>query len=103
MFKQKTDYYGLGTSGIGLTLVGTTENKTESSVTAQGENGFVVAVEGFGVRSAPACEYIFTNNVTLSDIKFGKITTLSGHNYCLSQVEVNSQAGSAPTMTASGS
>ena len=80
-FKTKTDYYGLGSAG--LTLVGTTENKSESSVTAQGENGFVVAVEGFGVRSAPACEYIFTNNVTLSNIKFGAITTISSKNYCL--------------------
>lgn len=101
-FKTKQDYYGLG-SVSGLVLVGTTENKSESSVEAQGENGFVVAVEGYGVKSAPACEFVITKDVSLSGITFGDITTINSQNFCLASIEINTQAGSAPTMTASGS
>ena len=88
MFKQKQDYYGLGEID-GLTLVSTTENKSESTVEAQGENGFVVAVEGFGVKSAPACDFVITKGITLSSITFGDITVIDGKNYCLASLEIN--------------
>jgi len=102
-FKTKQDYYGLGQIS-GLVLIGTTENKSASTVEAQGEDGFVVATEMFGVRSAPSCEYIITGNVDISNVRFGSITTLSNlGNFVLTNFEINTSAGSAPTVSASGS
>lgn len=102
--KQKTDYYGLTTLDSNLVLVSTTENKSQSTVEAQGEDGFVVAVESFGLRAAPTCEYVLKHDVDMSGIKMGAITAITGMgDFVLSSFEVSTQAGSAPTVSASGS
>lgn len=102
--KQKQDYYGLMTLDANLVLVSTTENKSASNVEAQGEDGFVVANEMFGVRAAPTCEYILKHDVSMGTIKMGAIKSITDMgNFVLTGFEVNTQAGSAPTVSASGS
>ena len=101
-FKTKQDYYSLG-EVAGLVLVSTTENKSDSVAEAQGENGFVVATQTYGVRSAPACDYVITSDVNLSGITLGDVTKISSDNYCLGEITVTTGAGSVPTLAASGS
>lgn len=101
-FKTKQDYYDLSDKS-GLVLVSTTENKSESVAEAQGENGFVVATQTYGVRSAPACDYVITSDVNLSGIVLGSINKISSDNFCLGEITVTTAAGSVPTLAASGS
>lgn len=101
-FKTKQDYYSLG-NVAGLTLVATSENKSESIAEAQGENGFVVATQTYGVRSAPACDYVITSNVELSGIVLGSVTAISSDNFCLGEITITTGAGQVPTLAASGS
>lgn len=59
------------------------------------------------MRAAPACDYIVTNNIDLSAITLGTVKQIdvlsSNTNYCLGEVTITTAAGSAPTITASGS
>lgn len=101
-FKTKSDYFGLGAVS-GLELTSTSENKSKSTAEAKGENGFVVAVEPYGETSAPSCDLVVTNaGVTLSGIVLGSITTIGDGKFCLSSITVNTAAGAAPTISASG-
>lgn len=99
-FKPKVDVFGL--DGINIKLVSTTENNTAQTVIAKGEDGFVVADQVFGERSTPACDYTVIGNVSLSSIALGDVTTSEGNNFCLTQVNITTGAGQAPTMTANG-
>ena len=57
---------------------------------AQGENGFVVATESFGIKSAPACEFVVTQDVNMSDITFGHVHTITElGNFVLANLEVS--------------
>ena len=102
-FKAKQDYYDLCSKAAGLTLVSTTENKTESVAEAQGEDGFVVATLTYGTRSAPACEYIVTETTTLTGVTLGDVHAVSDDNFCLGEITITTAAGSVPTLAASGS
>lgn len=99
-FKTKIDYYGL--SGTNIQIISTTENNTSQTVTAKGEDGFIVADQVFGERSTPACDYAITGNVSLSSIILGNVKSASGNNYCLTGVNITTGAGQAPTMSANG-
>lgn len=99
-FKTKTDYFGV--SGTNIKLISTTENNTAQTVTAKGEDGFVVADQVFGERSTPSCDYAIIGNVSLSAIVLGDVTTTEGKNFCLTGVNIATGAGQPPSMSASG-
>lgn len=101
-FKTKTDYFGLS-SISGLKIVASSENKSASTAEAKDENGFVVATHMYGVKSSPACDYVITSDVTMTDIILGSVVSADGHNYCLGEITINTAAGTAPTLAASGS
>ena len=61
--KTKVDYFGLATAGFEVSS--TSENRSIGSAEAQGDDGFIVAVESFGEKLAPQCEYVVTDSATL--------------------------------------
>ena len=101
-FKSKQDYYGLSAKAAKLVLASTTENRSASVAEAKGENGFTVATQMYGEKSAPSCEYAVKGDVALSDIKIGTVTTIDKHSFVLASLSFSTSAGAAPTVSASG-
>lgn len=98
--KTKIDYFGLATAGF--EVASTSENRSIGTAEAQGDDGFVVAVESFGEKLAPSCEYVVTADATLSGVVLGSVTTIDGKTIALGNVSITTKAGQAPTMSASG-
>ncbi len=98
--KTKTDYFGLASSGFEVASTG--ENRSIGTAEAQGEDGFTVAVESFGERIAPTCEYVCTSDATLAGVVLGSVRSVEGKTVALANVSITTRAGQAPTMTASG-
>ena len=61
-----------------------------------------MAVESFGEKLAPQCEYVVTDSATLSGVVLGSVRTIDGKSIALANVSVTTKAGQAPTMQASG-
>ena len=98
--KLKTDYFGL--SGNGWSIASTTDNRSVTTAEANGEDGFLVAVESFGERISPSCEYIAKDTATVSGIQLGKVMAVLGKSIALGSVTITTKAGEVPTMTAQG-
>jgi hypothetical protein len=98
--KTKVDYFGLATTGF--VVASTSENRSIGSAEAQGDNGFVVAIESFGEKLAPQCDYVVTDDATLSGVVLGSVQTVDGKSIALGSVSLTTKAGQAPTMQASG-
>lgn len=101
-FKTKTDYFGFSDLS-GIVLSETSENRSAQVAEAQGENGFNVASEVYGERIAPACSYIIKGRtVSLGDITLGKVNTVEGKSFCVSEIAITTGAGQVPTMSING-
>lgn len=100
-FKAKKERFGLG-SISGLKLVSESENKSASSVEAKGEDGFTIAREIFGERTAPTGEYEVIGDVTLTGIKLGTVTEADSKKVALLSIRVTTSAGGAPKVSVSG-
>lgn len=100
--KTKVDYYGLG--GSGWEVSDTSENRAIGyNAQAQGPDGFIVAVDAGGETVAPEVNYIATSNATLGTIVLGSVQTILNKSVALGGITINTSAGAAPTMTATGS
>jgi hypothetical protein len=100
--KTKVDYFGLASAGI--EVVSTSENKTQGSVSAVDETGFIVAMDTFGDETlAPTCDYVVTADATLANISLGQVTTVENKQIALGSLTITTRAGEAPTISASGS
>lgn len=100
--KTKVDYYGLSSSGWEVS--DTSENREVGYVAeAQGPDGFLVAVDAAGEVVAPEVNYIATSDATLASVVLGSVKTILGKKVALGGITINTSAGSAPTMTATGS
>ena len=100
--KTKTDYYGLATSGWEVS--DTSENRSVGYVAeAQGPDGFLVAVDADGEIVAPEVNYVATSDATLNSVVLGSVKTVLGKKVALGGITINTSAGAAPTMTATGS
>lgn len=100
--KTKTDYYGLSASGWEVS--DTSENRAVGYVAeAQGPDGFLVAVDAGGEIVAPEVNYIATSSATLTSVVLGSVKTILGKQVALGGITITTSAGSAPTMTATGS
>ena len=84
--KTKTDYYGLATSGWEVS--DTSENRSV---------GYV------GEIVAPEVNYVATSDATLASVVLGSVKTVLGKKVALGGITINTSAGAAPTMTATGS
>lgn len=101
--KTKVDYFDLSASG--WTVSDTSQNKSVGyTAEAQGPDGFLVAVDvGTAEILAPQCDYVATSSATLTSIVIGSVKTVESKKIALAGITINTQAGSAPTMTATGS
>ena len=99
---QKVDYFDLSSSGFAVT--DTSENKSAGYIAeARGDDNFLVAVDTSGEIVNPQCDYIVTSQATLTSVVLGSVKTILGKKIALGNITINTSAGQAPTMTASGS
>lgn len=102
MLAPKIDYYGL--AGSGWEVSDTSENRAVGyTAEAQGPDGFIVAVDAGGENVAPQVNYVATADATLSGVKLGDVQTILTKKVALGGITITTQAGEAPTMTATGS
>lgn len=104
-FSAKHDFFGLASSA-GLVLTETNEGVQASTAEGHNEKGDVVAFEVFGETMSPECTYILSGDVSLASIKCGEPIAGTGdyssHKYTLGGLTINTQAGSPPSIQASG-
>jgi hypothetical protein len=102
-FSAPVNYWG---SIDGLTPKSSSDGKTSSVAEAPNEYGDTAAHDVYGETLAPSTEYAATDEVDLSDIELGSIHTLgegtSAKKLMLTQVQINTQANTPPTVTISG-
>lgn len=102
-FPSKTDYLGLADTN--LIFRDCTEGLAAEVAEATDENGDVAAVEVFGEKASPSVTYAVKGDVE-KDLVLGAVTTIgestSAKYYVLTNVTVNTSAGGAPTVSASG-
>lgn len=103
-FQQKHDFFGL--QGNGLVLTETNENKSASTAQGHNEKGDIVAYEVFGQTMSPTCSYVLSADASLGSMQCGTAIAgtgdYSGKKFTLGSVTINTQAGSPPTVEASG-
>lgn len=73
------------------------------TATANGPDNFVVAIDVGGNNVAPQVDYVAASTAKLSGIVLGSVTTVLDKKVALGGITVTTQAGAAPTMTATGS
>lgn len=100
-FKTKVSHYGLDNIN-GIVLISTTENKSSSTVEAVGEDGYVVAHQTFGEKTAPSENYAVNGNVALNEIVIGSKTTVDNKAYVINNINITTTAGGTPSMTVTG-
>ena len=103
-FAAKQDFFGI--AGGGIVCTESNENKTASVAEATNERGDVIAFTSFGEHYEPTCSYLLSADAQLSAIECGKPiaggTGYSGKKFTCSSITINTAAGSAPTIQASG-
>lgn len=101
-FRTVKDYFGIA-DGTTIVVTSSDENKSATLVQAKDEKGDVVAQEMLDEQMAPSCNYVFKADATINAIKIGY--AVSGDNskfFTTNQLTINTGAGTAPTMSASG-
>ena len=101
-FLEKTDYFGL--SGTALECTTSNDGASASVAEAKGADGSVVAHEVYGEALAPSCDYLLKADWTSAAgaVKLGSVKATGGKSVALASVAINTSAGSAPTVAASG-
>ena len=99
-FQSKTDYFNI--AGNGLVITSSEENKSSQVAQAHDEKGDIVAEEVYGETSAPACTYVLSGDVAIGSINIGKATTGTGTKYVITSLQIDTTAGSPPSVQASG-
>lgn len=99
--KNKIDYFQL--SSFGWEVSDTSENRSIGYyATAEDYAGFIVATASGGENMAPQANYVATSNATINDVALGQIFKIDGDNIALGGITINTAAGSAPTLQATG-
>lgn len=101
-FQSKTDYFGL--AGNGLICISDSDGRTASVAEAKDEAGTIVANTVYGEISNPSNSYVVKSTVasTATPIVLGSVHSVDGKSYVLNSVSINTTAGGAPTVEASG-
>jgi hypothetical protein len=103
-FKSKTDFFGLGSSG----LVITESNEHKQASTAEGRNskGDIVAIEIFGETMSPTCSYVLSADTNLATMKCGTVINGTGDysskKFTLGSLTINTSSGQPPSIEAQG-
>ena len=107
-FLTKVDKFGLA-DNVKLVIISTEDGDSYQETTALNAEGSVAASEVYGHTASPTCSYAIKSSLEDSpkDIVLGGVTTLSADDgteeyYCLTEVNVQTTAGGAPTVSAKG-
>ena len=99
-FSAPVNFWG---SITGLTPKSSNDGKTSSVAEALNKDGDTAAHDVYNEVLNPQTEYAVTDEVDLSDIVLGSIHSYgTSKKLMLTQVAINTQAGSPPTVTISG-
>lgn len=98
-WETKTDYAGLAVANK-LIAKASNQNKTGQYIEKHGQNGDYVATKAFGLRSAPTTEYVVADDVSLSTIALGTVSTVDTKKYALESISFSTGADQEPTFTA---
>ena len=98
-WETKTDYAGLAVANK-LIAKASNLNKTGQYIEKHGQNGDYVATKAFGLRSAPTTEYVVADDISLTTIALGTVTTVDGKKYALESISFSTGADQEPTFTA---
>lgn len=99
-FKTKIDYSGIARTG--LEVVGNGRGASNQNLEIPGSDGAFAGNEVFGHVKNPRVEFKITANVTLSDLKLGKVhgttgSPAAGGPFALKHVHVHTGAGEEPS------
>lgn len=100
-WNDKKDYFGLA-DGTKIVITSSDENKSATLVQAKDEKGDVVAQEIVGETSAPSCSYVLKASTTISGIEIGKAQADGSDSYTITQLTINTAAGSPPSIQVTG-
>lgn len=108
-FIEKTDYFGLG-DGTMLVCTTADEGKSVSLAEVHNSDGSFIEHNVYGETRSPSNNYVMkatTFEKAAGDIKLGAITNVEvdtniSASICLGTLNINTQAGSAPSFDASG-
>jgi len=100
--KTKVDYFGLSAAGFEVT--DTAENRAAGYIAeARSDDNFLVAVDSNGEILKPTVDYVVTSEASLTGVVLGSVKTVEQKQIALGSVTIDTNAGKAPTMQASGS
>ena len=101
-FIAKVDYFGL--EGTALDCTASNDGKSASVAEAKGNDGSIVAHEVYGEQLSPSCDYQLVAAWTSADdaLALGTVKATDGASVCLGEITINTSAGAAPTISASG-
>lgn len=105
-FNASVDYFGLKASSSGaIRDKSSARNRTKSSASGANTYGDVARVDSWGDTSAPSAEYDIVAALTQASMpELGTVHTVTGlaGPVVLGTVNISTQNGSAPTLSASG-
>lgn len=94
-FAVKTDFVGLG--GTGLEIRANSTNDSQTVLQIPGADGSIIGDEKTGLVKNPSCEYIFTGTYSFSGIILGHVYNTP---YALQHIHISTGAGQEPVVTA---
>lgn len=102
-FIEKQDYFDIA-DDTQIVCISSTDGNSAEVAEATGEDGTIVASNVYGEKLSPSNEYQLKTDYVVSagDLKLGGVTTVNGKSICLSTIDINTSAGSAPTFNVSG-
>ena len=103
-FLNKSDYFKFSVTLSSLVPTSNSDGKSASVAEATDETGAFIANEVFGTEYKPTVNYVVRSNVNAQsgDITLGETLSTDIGNVCLNNVQITTQAGSAPAVKASG-
>ena len=100
-FQAKTDYFDLADDST-IVIVSSDENKSSTVIQARDEKGDVVAQEIVGITTAPSCSYVIKSNASTGEWKIGLPIVHDDKKYTISSIQINTGAGTPPSLQVSG-
>lgn len=105
-FNAGIDYFGLeSASSNALKVKSSAENRSMQSASGANTYGDIVKVDGYGETAAPSAEYDVVAELTEDTFpKLGSVNSVTGVDkpVVFGTVTINTQSGSAPTVSVSG-
>ena len=105
-FNAGIDYFGLeSATSNALKVTSSNENRSKQSTSGANSYGDAAVVDSWGETAAPSAEYQVVGAITAASFTLGGVTAAGNgmaNPVVLGGISINTQNGSAPTISASG-